>query len=196
MKHDWVCDETRILTTYPPKYRWYCKRCGKVTTYKFCSEGPPIDEEECPGGDKTIFDGVHANEKREPTSDIDKFVVWRDTDCVYVSEDELEGKECVAGVFLKDGTYTQIDRVLDALSVNERRKVMAGTTDKVNHPSHYTTGRIECIEAIRESMTTVEYKGYLKGNVLKYLWRYQLKENPKEDLEKAAWYLDRLIGLE
>lgn len=64
--------------------------------------------------------------------------------------------------------------------------------DMVNHPDHYTKGGIECIEAIRASMTMEEFAGYLKGNVLKYLWRFESKENPSEDLAKANWYLDRL----
>lgn len=62
----------------------------------------------------------------------------------------------------------------------------------VDHPPHYTNGKIECIDAIKASMTPIEFKGYLKGNVMKYLWRYQLKFDPKTDLEKAAWYLKRL----
>lgn len=62
----------------------------------------------------------------------------------------------------------------------------------VNHPDHYTKGGIECIEAIQASMTMEEFAGYLKGNVLKYLWRFESKENPSEDLAKANWYLDRL----
>jgi hypothetical protein len=49
------------------------------------------------------------------------------------------------------------------------------TEDVVNHPSHYNYGNIECIEAIEESMTPEAYKGYLKGNTLKYLWRYERK---------------------
>lgn len=65
--------------------------------------------------------------------------------------------------------------------------------DVVNNPSHYNTGNIECIEAIEESMSTAEFKGYLKGNTMKYLWRYDYKEKPVEDLKKARWYLDRLI---
>ena len=65
--------------------------------------------------------------------------------------------------------------------------------DNVNHPSHYTNGDIECIEAIRASMSNLAYCGYLKGNVLKYLWRFNLKNNPVEDLKKANWYLSRLI---
>ena len=65
--------------------------------------------------------------------------------------------------------------------------------DKVNHPSHYTSGGIECIEAIKASMSKDEYKGYLKGNVLKYVWRYKNKNNPIEDLKKAKVYLEWLI---
>jgi len=65
--------------------------------------------------------------------------------------------------------------------------------DVVNKPQHYNTGNIECIEAIQESMSAEAYKGYLKGNCLKYLWRYDYKGKPSEDLEKAGWYLNRLI---
>ena len=65
--------------------------------------------------------------------------------------------------------------------------------DPVNHPSHYTRGGIECIEAIKASMTAEAYKGYLKGNVLKYLWRYENKGKPVEDLKKANTYLEWLI---
>ncbi len=67
------------------------------------------------------------------------------------------------------------------------------STDVVNKPQHYNTGNIECIEAIQESMSAEAYKGYLKGNCLKYLWRYDYKGKPSEDLEKAQWYLNRLI---
>ena len=64
--------------------------------------------------------------------------------------------------------------------------------DAVNHPAHYTQGGIECLDAIESSMTAEEYAGYLKGNVLKYLWRYRNKGNPVQDLEKAGFYLNRL----
>lgn len=65
--------------------------------------------------------------------------------------------------------------------------------DMVNSPSHYTTDGIECIEAIKASMTPEAFNGYLKGNVMKYMWRYEKKINPVEDLKKAHWYQDRLI---
>ena len=63
----------------------------------------------------------------------------------------------------------------------------------VERPDHYNTGAIEAIEAIRASMDADQYFGYLKGNVMKYLWRYDYKEKPVEDLRKADWYLNRLI---
>ena len=68
----------------------------------------------------------------------------------------------------------------------------AQKNDVVERPSHYNQGGIECIEAIEASMSREEYKGYLKGSVLKYVWRYQHKGKPVEDLRKANWFLDRL----
>jgi len=64
--------------------------------------------------------------------------------------------------------------------------------DVVNKPKHYNTGNIECIEAIEESMSSVAFKGYLKGNCMKYLWRYDYKGKQVEDLNKATWYLNKL----
>lgn len=58
-------------------------------------------------------------------------------------------------------------------------------------PDHYK-GEIECIQAIKASMSHHQYLGYLKGNVMKYVWRFDRK-NGVEDLEKAKVYLDWLI---
>lgn len=66
------------------------------------------------------------------------------------------------------------------------------SNDNVNHPAHYTNGGIECIDAIKEALTDDEFRGYVKGNVMKYLWRERHK-NGDEDLKKAAWYLNRLV---
>lgn len=65
-------------------------------------------------------------------------------------------------------------------------------SDVVNKPGHYRQGGVECIEAIEASMSREEFQGYLKGNIQKYVWRYRYK-NGRQDLEKARWYLDRLI---
>tara|TARA_Y100001973_G_C5193290_1_gene332404 strand:- start:737 stop:964 length:228 start_codon:yes stop_codon:yes gene_type:complete len=64
--------------------------------------------------------------------------------------------------------------------------------DMVNSPPHYNSGDIECIDAIKESMTPEAFKGYLKGNIQKYIWRYENKKGV-EDLKKAQWYLNKLI---
>jgi hypothetical protein len=65
--------------------------------------------------------------------------------------------------------------------------------DVVNSPPHYKAGGIEAIEGIEASMAPEAYAGYLKGNIMKYMWRYERKGKPIEDLKKARWYLDRLI---
>ena len=73
-------------------------------------------------------------------------------------------------------------------SVHEAKK-----EDMVNEPSHYKTGKIECIEAMEAMLTPEEFIGYLRGNAFKYLWRYQHKGKAYEDLQKAQWYLNRLV---
>ena len=72
----------------------------------------------------------------------------------------------------------------------------------VEHPSHYTSGGIECIDAMKAMLAGYEqakivtkfYWHFLSGQVLKYLWRWPLKEHPLQDLKKARWYLDKLIS--
>ena len=66
--------------------------------------------------------------------------------------------------------------------------------DPVNNPSHYNRKGVEAIDAIEASMSKEEFQGYLKGNVMKYIWRYRYKAKPLEDLKKAEWYLKRLIA--
>ena len=62
------------------------------------------------------------------------------------------------------------------------------TNDPVNHPRHYTNhpSGIECIQV-------VEYFNFNLGNAIKYIWRAGEKGNQVQDLEKAAWYLNREI---
>jgi len=63
----------------------------------------------------------------------------------------------------------------------------------VDNPPHYNNGSIECIEAIEAMLNKDEYIGYLRGNALKYRWRFRYKNKPFEDLRKARWYEDRLM---
>ena len=64
--------------------------------------------------------------------------------------------------------------------------------DDVDSPFHYNNGNIECIDAIKAASTKEEFEGYVRANVLKYVWRFRYKDKIK-DLRKARWYLDKLI---
>ena len=66
--------------------------------------------------------------------------------------------------------------------------------DVVNSPKHYRQSSTETIDLIKESMTMEEFNGYLKGACMKYMARYKYKGQPVQDLEKAEWYLKRLIA--
>jgi len=67
---------------------------------------------------------------------------------------------------------------------------------EVDHPPHYTAGKIECIEAIEAATTGLEgLEAVCTANVIKYVWRWKRK-NGLQDLEKAKWYLDRLIQVQ
>lgn len=87
--------------------------------------------------------------------------------------------------------HPAIVKKYEELVQDEMEKVQV---DMVNHPGHYKHGKVECIEAIEESMTPEAFYGYCKGNCLKYLWRYERKGKPLEDLQKAEWYLQKLIS--
>lgn len=65
--------------------------------------------------------------------------------------------------------------------------------DAVNHPAHYTAGQIECIDALESATTGLcGIEAICTANAIKYLWRWKLK-NGVQDLEKAKWYIDKLI---
>lgn len=81
---------------------------------------------------------------------------------------------------------------------NEGGDPVNATTDEeddpVNAPSHYKAGGVECIELLRQNLTQEQYKGFLLGNVQKYIFRCQAKGCEEQDLRKAEWYLRRLIS--
>ena len=82
----------------------------------------------------------------------------------------------------------------------QRRMALEGSTshfDKkntVDHPPHYNNGEIECIDAIEAMLTPEEFIGYLRGNSLKYRWRFRYKKQPVEDMMKAKWYEEKLLS--
>ena len=68
--------------------------------------------------------------------------------------------------------------------------------DTVNHPKHYTQGKIECIDAIESAVADLSgLDAVCTANVIKYVWRWKHK-NGSQDLRKAQWYLNKLIDLQ
>ena len=86
-----------------------------------------------------------------------------------------------------DNGKTELEEVEDILNEGE---------DMVNHPNHYMVGGIEALQVIEAKLggTPNEmYRGYLMGNVMKYLMRSPYKGKRVEDLKKAQFYLNELV---
>ena len=65
--------------------------------------------------------------------------------------------------------------------------------DNIDHPQHYNAGKIECIEYLKDTLGQAGFLYYLEGNVKKYLHRWRHKGTGLEDLQKARWYMNRLL---
>ncbi|MFJ7901915.1 DUF3310 domain-containing protein [Streptomyces sp. NPDC096198] len=70
--------------------------------------------------------------------------------------------------------------------------------DTVNSPAHYTQGKYEVIDIIQASMSREGFRGYLLGNMTKYLLRSQYKhqDGGLEDLKKLIWYANKFIEVQ
>ena len=87
---------------------------------------------------------------------------------------------------------TRLRKILNSYK-SKAVKIVKVVKDNVNHPSHYTQGAIECIDAIKEATKGLfGIEAVCTGNIIKYVWRWKFK-NGVEDLHKADWYLQRLI---
>ncbi|CAI1022252.1 DUF3310 domain-containing protein [Serratia ficaria] len=98
--------------------------------------------------------------------------------------------------FCTDGFLPKKDfgALEDAWDNIPQPQVVSKPADNVNHPSHYTQAGIECIDAIAAATSgKTGIEAVCVANVIKYLWRYELK-NGVEDVKKARWYIDRLIS--
>tara|TARA_R100000544_G_C2210925_1_gene51895 strand:+ start:557 stop:850 length:294 start_codon:yes stop_codon:yes gene_type:complete len=66
--------------------------------------------------------------------------------------------------------------------------------DAVNKPAHYNLGGgVECIDYIKQVLTLDGFISYCQGNMIKYQHRHGYKGNPVEDMEKAQWYLNKML---
>jgi hypothetical protein len=109
----------------------------------------------------------------------------RDLDRLLRQKGVYRGPKARKGTGRTEGTVTPAPEVTLAT-------IFTPPYDPIN-PAHYRTGSIEAIDAIQSALTPEEFRGYLKGSALKYLWREKHKGGD-EDLRKANWYLNRLNG--
>lgn len=115
------------------------------------------------------------------------------TDCVV--EDLCEP---IMGAF-EDPRYASMtdeayDRIVRGKHEVEYDKWEAKQNDAVNHPSHYTQGGIECIDAMKSAYGEDNLATYCIINAFKYIWRSRDK-NGREDVKKAIWYLTKYLAL-
>lgn len=115
------------------------------------------------------------------------FAYGDDQDLTHSSDRELFNSKMHKEVILPELRAMVSDQYAEIEQVRQASK------DNVNNPQHYNKGGVECIDAIEASMTHEAFKGYLKGNVQKYMWRYEQKGGV-ESLRKAQWYLERLVA--
>lgn len=66
--------------------------------------------------------------------------------------------------------------------------------DVVNHPSHYESGKFECIDVMVEALGVDNVKGFCLCNAFKYIYRHRRK-NGDEDIKKAQWYINKYLEL-
>lgn len=93
-------------------------------------------------------------------------------------------------VYFTTGSWMPLEDVFKEVEEDKKQE-----HDPVNSPAHYTQGGIETLDILRAKMNTEQFKGFLRGNVIKYITRYEDK-NGVEDLKKAEFYLQKLIKVE
>ena len=82
--------------------------------------------------------------------------------------------------------FEVIPSIDDVIKDKQKENVSYGTIEHVNHPNHYNKGKFEVIDVIEDW-----HLGFNLGNAIKYIGRCEHKENKKQDLEKALWYIKR-----
>lgn len=120
----------------------------------------------------------------------------------YVSRPEIDSDKpcigCAAG-YAGSPLCVSLDECYGVIWVRKEAAVaeyvatVSLDTDLVNQPAHYTLGEIECIDYIKDTLTPEEFRGYLRGCMIKYQHRLMHKGSPQMNAEKIAWYADKLI---
>ena len=118
-------------------------------------------------------------------------LITPDAVCGWNPADEISTEDCY-WFLVNEGLISKPEQPEINFVKAERNDAVEPTNNAVQHPSHYTQGGIECIEAIKASMTADGFCDYCKGNIIKYIWRWRDKGGV-EDLKKARVYLDWMI---
>lgn len=106
------------------------------------------------------------------------------------------------GIRCRDCDVAECMRMIDGTNTIGAEPVKPETAepsttapDNVNHPSHYETNGIECIDAMEAAQDVSAVQNFCICNAFKYIWRYKHK-NGAEDIKKAVWYLNKWLELE
>ena len=112
------------------------------------------------------------------------------------------GIKKVSGIVMKKQENTKALKEEAQTTSKKQKTHLNGSYEQVNHPEHYASSAIECIDAM-EAMVDSQGRNYrivLTGHmfylwqvIFKYVWRWPFKEKPIEDLKKAEFYLKKLI---
>lgn len=96
----------------------------------------------------------------------------------------------------RDIFYMMFDSVdsVDTFESTESTKSTESTDNPVTHPSHYTQGNIECIDAMQSAFGEEAVATWCKLNAFKYIWRERHK-NGLQDIDKAIWCLNKFKEL-
>ena len=131
-------------------------------------------------GDRKIFVNGEKAELKFP-DDVRQSMIW-------AYEDADMGRVRLNAKLMGYEVIEDTPTVADTVEENSEDV----NPDPVNRPAHYTSGSIECIDAIQAAFDAEAVKDFCLCNAFKYLWRHRNK-NGVEDLKKARWYLNRLI---
>lgn len=154
-----------------------CRRCGDTFTVK-------THEDYCPECEKVMT---------PPGAGVSKELTCEGCGATFIHKKEkAQGRwpkycpECLP-------KYSKVpkkkEEVVQTIEEAVTQTVALPKEDVINHPSHYTRGKIEVIDFIEDQQLP-----YHLGNVIKYIARAGHKGDKLEDLKKARWYLDRYIN--
>ena len=105
---------------------------------------------------------------------------WKDQNTVPKGSKDLD--DAINDFNKSDWKYNKDDKYSAWNQIKNMPKEM------VNHPKHYNPGTIEVIDAIEDWQLD-----FNEGNIIKYIVRAKRKNNRRQDLEKALWYIQRML---